>query len=195
MVIEMTNCRYHKKGVTVPEIVIVGALSCMIMTAAMVMMNRSNRQFKKGNDLISIQQLMDNIIERIRTDVRSLKRVKRSECDKNTFKFVVVKNGEDVTITYKYSKDEKTLYRSEGTETDGVKESNFHGSKQVVSLVFDPKYKNDNEKDENAFDSLDVSMQISSNEYSANKKDSSTLSIACQFYSTCVESLVRVSEL
>ena len=214
------------KGVTMMEIVIVATLSCIIMGVGMAMMNRSNIQFKKSNDLISIQRLMDNIIERIRSDVRSLKRVKDyDENKKNTIKFVVLRysdtnssgnttntgtgNDDDnnfALIEYTFNTEEKTLYRFEtigcdeygdgGQPTDNP--SNFHGARQVISMNFEPVYfseddniSNSSDSDEN-FKYLNVAMQISSNEYSGKKTDASTLSIACQFYSTCVESELRI---
>ena len=180
----------RKKGVTMMEIVIVAALSSIIMTVAFALMNRSNRQFKKGNDMISIQRLMDSIVERIRSDVRSLKRVK--EYAANSFSFVVIKDGEEVTINYKFSDEDKTLYRSEETKLEGVRESDFHGANQVVSLYFEPNFSDD---EKTVFNHLNVGLQIASNEYSSKEKDASTLSIACQFYSTCVESELKIYKL
>lgn len=194
-----------KKAVTLIELMIVAALSCFIMGVGMAMMNRSNIQFKKSNDMVSIQRLMDNIVERIRSDVRSLKRV--ISYDKSRIEFVIYKvpsnSDEDdnntayeETITYHFDSEEKTLYRKVGG-SDG--ESDFHGAKQILSLVFSPSFKNGLEDDNSEsatedelknkeFSHLDVAIQIAANEYSGKKKDTSTLSIACQFYSTCVES-------
>jgi hypothetical protein len=45
------------------------------------------------------------------------------------------------------------------------------------------------------FKNLEIAMQIAANEYSAKKLDGSTLSIACQFCSTCVESELKISKL
>ena len=214
-----------KRAVTVMELVIVAALSCVIMGVGMAMMRRSNTQFKKSNDLISIQRLMDNIIERIRSDVRSLKRVKLDESgDKNKISFVVLKysNEDDETndpdkdnyalITYEFNSEEKTLYRTEvlgcGEYGDDIAnnkdiKSDFHGARQVFSMNFEPVFFGDDEDSENKesssngddFKCLNVAMQIAANEYSGKDSDASTLSIACQFYSTCVESELRISKL
>ena len=134
---KMTNIKTSKKGVTVVEIVIAATLSCVILGVGMAMMRRSNTQFKKSNDLISIQRLMDNIIERIRTDVRSLKRVVPSdssyegekpsgpniitEINPNKVSFVIVKYTSDndninefdeehrfAKITYEYKPDDNS---------------------------------------------------------------------------------------
>ena len=201
----MVSCISGKKGVTVVEIIIVILISSIIMGIGMAMMSRNNVQFKKSNDLISIQRLMDNIVERIRSDVRSLKRVK--SYSKNGIKFVIVKDLNEAMVEYKYDPDEKTLYRSE----EGVSlDSDFHGSKQIMSMTFNTDFVDDEDIEEQEevdngtspaekreFKSLSIAMQIAANEYrtSSKKTDISTLSIACQFYSTCVESEFRISKL
>ena len=225
---KMTKIRTAKKGVTVIEVVIAATLSCIILGVGMAMMKRSNTQFKKSNDLISIQRLMDNILERIRSDVRSLKRVKIDDdsSNKNKISFVVIKYSSEndanddldslkndyALITYEFNPEEKTLYRTEvlgcgenGDDIDNNKDikSDFHGARQVYSMNFEPIFFGDDEDSENKesksngddFKCLNVAMQIASNEYSGKESDASTLSIACQFYSTCVESELRISKL
>jgi hypothetical protein len=235
---KMTKIKVTKRAVTVVELVIVATLSCVIMGVGMAMMSRSNTQFKKSNDLISIQRLMDNIIERIRSDVRSLKRVVPSDdsnsnngnidtIDNNKISFVVIKMSEDgdevddvdgmfnfSKITYEFNPDEKTLYRYETTDCDEYGNTNgkdsdtksdFHGARQVISMNFEPIFNSDfdefgdkidnPEKAGDDFKCLNVAMQIASNEYNSDDSNASTLSIACQFYSTCVESELRISKL
>lgn len=200
----MARTKKTNRAVTVPEIIIVVLISSIIMGVAMAMMSRNNIQFKKSNDLINIQRLMDNIVERIRSDVRSLKRVQKYEDNEITFD--IIKGGAGATITYKFSKEEKTFYRIETLKTDtGENEvtSDFHGAKQILSLVFEPRF-TDSEDDENdnnkgncegrEFECLNVAMQIASNEYGGRSSNTSTLSIACQFYSTCVESELNISK-
>ena len=117
-------------------------------------------------------------------------------------------------ITYKFEPEEKTLYRfevlgcdeygREGEPSDTP--SNFHGARQVFSMYFEPDFnsnydENGDKKDDNSekkgddFKCLNVAMQIAANEYSGKEENASTLSIACQFYSTCVESELRISNL
>ena len=107
----MVNNRFSKRAITLTEIVIVILITSVIMGVGMAMMRRSNIQFKKSNDLISIQRLMDNIVERIRSDVRSLKRVKKY--DKNSISFVVLKASDGTINT---DDDEK----SEDSESDWI---------------------------------------------------------------------------
>ena len=188
-----------KKAFTLTEIMVVVLISSVIMGIAMSMMRRNNIQFKKSNDLINIQRLMDNIVERIRSDVRSLKKVNR--CESNEIEFVVVKGGSEATITYEYNPDEDTFYRKE-TNQAGELNSDFHGSHQIISLTFKPEfvgvgddeYIEEDKLGSKEFKCLNVAMQIASQEY-GKKSDGSTLSIACQFYSTCVESEIRPCNL
>ncbi len=214
----MNNFKRNKKALTMTEVVIVILISSVIMGVGMAMMSRSNRQFKKSNDLVNVQRLMDNILERIRSDVRSLKRVRGYT--PHYFEFFVAKGATELRIVYKYDSEEKTFFRYEYTikkEDNSESEtgkSSFHGTNQIISMNFKPEFKdgnNDileqNEKAENnnlkekseaekrEFKCLNVAMQLSSNELSSKNSDSTTLSIACQFCSTCVESELMISKL
>lgn len=173
----------RKLGVTMVEIIIVVTISSAVLTMAMLLMNRTTRHFKKGTDMLNIQRLMDNIVERIRTDVRSLKRINKDECTESSFSFVAIKDGEEQTISYRYDAESQTLFRDEV----GV-ESNFHGARQVKSFVFSPELGNGDR-----FKFLNVAMQLASDEKGQGK--SSTLSIVCQFYSTCVETELLIGNL
>ena len=172
-----------RRGVTMMEIVIVVAISSMVLTMAMLLMNRTTRHFKKGTDMLNIQRLMDNIVERIRTDVRSLKRIIPAECNENSFSFYAIRDGDEKKIRYTYDKDKATLFRNEQG-----KESNFHGARQVKSFIFKPQI-----DEAGRFNFLNVVMQLISDEKGGGK--ASTLSIACQFYSTCVESELKIGNL
>ncbi len=173
----------RRSGVTMTEIVIVVAISSIVMTMAMLIMNRTTRHFKKGTDMLNIQRLMDNIVERIRTDVRSLKRLVPGECNDNSFAFFAIRDGEERKISYSYDKEKATLFRNEQG-----KESNFHGSRQVKSFMFKPQM-----AESGQFGVLNVVMQLISDEKGGGR--ASTLSIACQFYSTCVETELKISNL
>ncbi len=172
-----------RHGVTMIEIVIVVTISSMVLTMAMLLMNRTTRHFKKGTDMLNVQRLMDNIVERIRTDVRSLKRTVPAECNDNSFSFYAIRDGDEKKIRYTYDRDRGTLFRNE----EG-KESNFHGARQVKSFAFKPQ-----SDDAGHFKSLNVIMQLISDEKGGG--NASTLSIACQFYSTCVEPELKISNL
>lgn len=172
-----------KWGVTMVEIIVVVAISSAVLTMAMLIMNRTTRHFKKGTDMLNVQRLMDNIVERIRTDVRSLKKIVPEECDKYSFAFYAIRDGEEKKISYRYDPDAQTLFRNE----EGL-QSNFHGSKQVKSFIFKPEI-----NDAGHFGFLNVAMQLISDEKGGGT--ASTLSIACQFYSTCVESELKISNL
>lgn len=172
-----------KMGVTMVEIVIVAAISSLVLTMAMLIMNRTTRHFKKGTDMLNVQRLMDNIVERIRTDVRSLKRIVPEECNDTSFSFFAIRDGQEKKVRYNYDQDTQTLFRNE----EGL-QSNFHGSRQVKSFLFKPEM-----SATGRFDFLNVVMQLVSEEKGGG--NASTLSIACQFYSTCVESELKISNL
>lgn len=172
-----------KSGVSMVEIIIVVAVSSLVLTMAMLIMNRTTRHFKKGTDMLNVQRLMDSIVERIRTDVRSLKRIVPTECNESSFSFFAIRDGEEKKVRYNYDKETQTLFRNE----EGL-QSNFHGSRQVKSFIFKPEI-----DAAGRFGFLNVVMQLVSDEKGGGK--ASTLSIACQFYSTCVESELKISNL
>ncbi|EKD83961.1 MAG: hypothetical protein ACD_39C00336G0003 [uncultured bacterium] len=179
----MADRTHRRFGVTLVEIVIIAAISSMVLTMAMLVMNRTTRHFKKGTDMVNIQRLMDSIVERIRTDVRSLKRTIPEECSDTSFSFFAIRDGAEKKIRYTYDAGTQTLFRN-----DENRQSNFHGSKQVKSFLFKPE-----PDTAGNFKFLNVAMQLISDEKGDGK--ASTLSIACQFYSTCVESELRISNL
>lgn len=167
------------------EIVIVAAISSMVLTMAMLIMNRTTRHFKRGTDMLNNQRLMDNIVERIRTDVRSLKKTIPEECNESSFSFYAIRDGTDRKIRYVYDDNKKTLFRTEAS-----KESNFHGAKQVESFMFVPEFDS-----YDRFRFLNVVMQLKSDDKTSGQGAGTTLSIACQFYSTCVEAELNISKL
>lgn len=167
--------RRRRIGMSVVEIMIVAALSSLIMSAAIMLMSRTTRQFKKGTDMLNNQVLMDNIVERLRSDIRGLRKLKTNECDETKFSFFAFNKGREVEIAYEYDPETKTLFRVEG----GAQKSDFHGAKQVESLVFFPYPSKDD------FRHLNVAMQLISDE--KGEGSGSRLSIICQFHSTCLE--------
>ncbi|MEW6709849.1 MAG: prepilin-type N-terminal cleavage/methylation domain-containing protein [Candidatus Riflebacteria bacterium] len=175
----------NRKGVTLFEIVIVAAISSMVLTMAMMIMNRTTRHFKKGTDMLNNQRLMDNIVERIRTDVRSLKKPIPTECNENSFSFMAIRDGVEKKIRYQYDATRQTLFRNEAG-----KESNFHGAKQVKSFSFKPEFDGNGR-----FRVLNVVMQLISDDKGGNQDVASTLSIICQFYSTCVEAELDIAKI
>ncbi|OGK12034.1 MAG: hypothetical protein A2W80_14585 [Candidatus Riflebacteria bacterium GWC2_50_8] len=179
----MVDRKVRRYGVTLVEIVIIAAISSMVLTMAMLVMTRTTRHFKKGTDMVNIQRLMDSIVERIRTDVRSLKRIVPQECNDTSFSFFAIRDGEEKKIRYTYDADTQTLFRN-----DENRQSNFHGSRQVQSFLFKPELDSAGN-----FKFLNVAMQLISDE--KGEGAASTLSIACQFYSTCVEPELRISNL
>lgn len=175
----------QRTGVTLFEIIIVAAISGMVLTMAMLIMNRTTRHFKKGTDMLNNQRLMDNIVERIRTDVRSLKKTVPEECSENSFSFFAIRDGVEKKIRYQYDQTRQTLFRNEAG-----KESNFHGAKQVKSFVFKPEF----DESSGRFRVLDVVMQLISDDKGSGSGSGSTLSIICQFYSTCVEAELSIAK-
>lgn len=179
----------HSKGVTLFEIIVVAVISSMVMGMAMLIMNRTTRHFQRGTDMLNNQRLMDSIVENIRTDVRSLKKVIPNECNESSFSFIAIGDGDERKIRYRYDSVSKTLFRSDDSKT---RKSNFHGSKQVESLSFITNPTLDKLKKGEPFKYLNVIMRLKSD--TKKNRKASTLSIICQFNSTCVEQELDISK-
>jgi len=163
------------------EIVIVSAISSFVLLSASMIMSRTTRTFKKGTDLMNTQVLMENIVMRLRSDVRALLRVTKFEDGgtgggKTTFSFVarffqLGKNPWEETVTYIY--ENNTLYR----EVAG-KKHDFGGEKQVVACAFKPQ------PDTAGFKFLNLVLQLRSN--SPGEGPATTLSLVTQFHASCL---------
>ncbi|MBI3037817.1 prepilin-type N-terminal cleavage/methylation domain-containing protein [bacterium] len=158
-------------GMSVIEILVVLTLSSVILLGATTIMGRTTRTFKKGSDMLNTQVLLNSIVEQLRSDIRSLQEL--HECKPGSLKFTIVRGGAKLPVSYLFSN--QTLIR-----TEEGKEKDFHGAGQVESLVFSQRLSR-----ENTFQSLDVAMQLKSDEKGEGK--SSQLSIFCQFFSKCLE--------
>jgi hypothetical protein len=161
------------------EIVIVACLSSFILLAGALIMNRSTRSFKKGSDMMNSQMLMDSIVGRLRSDVRSLKRLIKSECSDMQFSFVTIQEGKETQVRYVFSRENKTLSRIEEKSAGPAGKTDFHGAGQVESFLFQPMPL----KKEFAY--LNVAMMVKSDE--KGEGGGSRLSIVCQFRPVCLE--------
>jgi hypothetical protein len=172
---DVPGSRSLRRGLSVVEIMVVAALASVILMGASVMMGRTTRQFKKGTDMMNTQVLMDNIVERLRSDIRSLKGLVLDRCDETTFTFLSISKDRELEISYRYDPQSKTLFRTE----DGAKQFDFHGARQIESFFFYP-YPSKEE-----FQYLNVAMQLTSDV--PGEGTGSRLSLISQFHSTCLE--------
>lgn len=173
------------KGVTLVEIMVVTVLSAAVLLSAMQIMNRTTFTFKKGSDMLNNQLLLEAILERIRSDVRVLRAVKK--CDKTSFSFQVPskkdpKKGSLKTITYSYDAQKMLLVREDPEEG---KKTDFHAEKKIVNLSFEwVKFEKADEVTQ-VPGSLCLVLQLQSDEPGEGK--SSFLPFVCQFPSKCQE--------
>ncbi len=161
-----------KRGMSVIETLIVATLASLVLLAGTLIMSRTTRSFKKGTDMLNTQVLMDTIVERLRSDVRSLKSL--TTVSDTSFSFIALDGSAEKQISYEYDAPSKTLTRT----ADG-KKSDFHGAKQVESFLFQPLPSGDD------FQYLNVAMQLKSD--AVGEGAGSQLSLVCQFHSKCLE--------
>ncbi len=181
-----------RRGLSVIEIMVVVALASLVLLGGSVLMSRTSRGYKKGTDMINTQVLLDSIVERLRTDIRSLVYIDQPK--PHRLEFIANLRGEPRKILYEYDEAKKTLTRTEtgvagavpsggGTPVNTDNKTDFRGAGQVMALVFDavvdpPMSKN--------FHHLDLAVQLMSDEKGTGP--GSRLSIMCHFYSKCLES-------
>lgn len=154
------------------ETLIVATLASLILLAGTLIMSRTTRSFKKGTDMLNTQVLMDTIVERLRSDVRSLKSL--SSMTDTSFSFIALDGSNETAVSYAYDAASKTLTRIKGTE-----KTDFHGAKQIESFLFQALPSNAD------FQYLNVAMQLKSD--MQGEGAGSRLSIVCQFHSKCLE--------
>lgn len=162
----------QRHGMSVIETLIVATLASLVLLAGTLIMSRTTRSFKKGTDMLNTQVLMDTIVERLRTDVRSLKTL--TSVTDTSFSFVALDGSTEKVISYEFDASSKTL-----TRTENGKKSDFHGAKQVESFLFQPL------PSSGEFQCLNVAMQLKSD--AIGEGSGSRLSIVCQFHSKCLE--------
>jgi hypothetical protein len=196
-------------GVTLIEIIIVAAISAGVMTMAFLLMRKSTSHFQKGTKYLDVQSIIENIVERLRTDVRSLKYVldvvpkgsgERPAKEKSELCFVGLKGGESIWVYYRYDDKKKTLFRQTGAYNSsgskrfqgGKNTSRFYGMGKIEKMTFDVEkddYKN--------FKYLNITLRIKSQPKGKRKErgdEKASLAVICQFYSTCVESGTSLSQ-
>jgi len=162
----------RRRGMSIIETLIVATLASLVLLAGTLIMSRTTRSFKKGTDMLNTQVLMDAIVERLRSDVRSLKFV--SSVTDTSFSFIALDGGTETVVSYEYAPESHTL-----TRTKGVEKTDFHGAKQVESFLFQALPSSAD------FQYLNIAMQLKSD--MKGEGAGSRLSIVCQFHSKCVE--------
>jgi len=172
----------NKKGVSLVELFVVVGISSMILALVFTLMNRTTLNFKKGSDMLNVQTLLDNIIERMRTDIRALKKL--TKCTPDECEFIVYKTDSTTlnghiksTINYKF--ENNTLHRAEKNSKESFT-TNFKAEGKVKFANF-----SENKDNNGNFESLSLIIRLISDENGPGKD--STLSIACAFYSACLD--------
>jgi hypothetical protein len=170
----------RRTGMTLMEIMIVAVLGAFILLGVHKIMSRTTATVKKGSEMLNTQLLMELIVERIRSDVRSLTQVKDgTEANKvlDTFTFDVLEKGEKRTVTYRYDAKEKTLFR----DFPGKDPNNFRAGGKVSNLSF--VWVKPANITETPF--LSLSIQIKSDEVGEGVP--AQLSFVCNIFPRCME--------
>ena len=186
-----------KTGFTLIETCISIAICSMIMTLIMVMMNRTTRHYKKGTELMNVQILMDSLTERLRNDIKGLRKL--TEISEHKISFKIASGSDEITITYaaengsKQTRKGENLYTIKRTQDIGSpSETKMHSDDQIKLLKFEAKDKSNNiltlsgnDSDMKKFSHISMSMQLVSD--INGEGGYSTMSFVCNFYSNCLD--------
>lgn len=118
-------------GVTLTEVLVVVVLSAVVLGAAVLMMGRTTASFRKGSEMIDVQQLLKAITDRMRSDIRGMTRL--VGCSDEKLVFTVNRDGVECEIQYEYDGGGKVLTRRE-SGSGGM--TDFHGRGMVTGVRF-----------------------------------------------------------
>ncbi len=120
------------RGVTLVEIVFVFFLGSMVLLFGSQLSSRTSLHVRKGTEMLNVQAFLDQVVERLRSDVRSLTRL--ITCNDHELTFVTTKKGRNEVLSYRYDKQAKSLVRR---AADGAEKA-FAGADQIETLLFKP---------------------------------------------------------
>lgn len=172
-----------KHGVTLTEIMVVTVISAFMLLAAQKVFSRTTSSVKRTSDMLTTQLLLDQIIEKFRSDVRSLVKIKedtKANEKLNKISFEANLKGEMTEVTYEFIADKKVLKRSTKD-----KENDFRAAGKIANVCFvwvTPQAGSKNSP------FLSAAFQIISDEPGEGK--GSQISFVSNFFPKCVEESV-----
>lgn len=167
-----------RAGLTLVEVVIVAVMTGLLLTAASMLTSRTTRVAHKSTELLNVQATLNQIVERLRLDIRHLWVVDRA--DAHEFRFQAMMRGRLVRISYTYDPERRRLLRTESAAGEPPQEYAFDATVAVTNLVFLPSFNRKNE-----FVCLNVGFQLLSDEISDGQK--TLLTFYCRFFSRCAQ--------
>lgn len=156
---------------TLVEIGIVVVLSAMVLLGATVLSNRTTVHFRKGSELLDTQVLLESIVERLRSDVRSLAAVR--ECSGQRFVMATVQDGIPAEVAWEYDAARLCLLRRDAS---GAADLHSTGKIDGVLFVAQPATGD--------FRYLKLYLQLHAQELGS--KTPSRLSLVGEFHSRCL---------
>jgi prepilin-type N-terminal cleavage/methylation domain-containing protein len=165
-------------GVTLVEVLVVLILAGVVIGGASLLMSRTGRTVQKGGEMLNMQLLLKSIVERLRSDIRTL--VEIETCSDGHLEFTAVQGGKPARIAYRYDDVAKTLTRTDSLKPGAA--TQFHGAKNVAGIHFRAMPSN-----------VDVQVvQVTLELLSEEKKGlpPTKLSLVCQFATLCRPALV-----
>ena len=162
-----------RSGVSLVEIVFVLVLGSMVLLFGSQLSSRTSLHVRKGAEMLNAQAFLDQVVERLRSDVRSLSHL--VACKDQEVTFLTSKKGKVESLTYTYDPQAKTLVR----KAAGGALHTFPGADQIETLLFKPV------PPTGPVHFIHLLVKIRSKEPGEGTKGT-RLSFACQFFPQCL---------
>ena len=126
--------RFHHRGLSVVEILVVASISSFILMIAMMVVSRSKTNFRMGTELLDTQLMMEKILSRLNSDFNAM--VKLVSIDKDTSLVMKVKRSSAIEeVSYTFDQKTKVLTRvcKKGSQ---VEMQNFGSAGMIDTILF-----------------------------------------------------------
>jgi hypothetical protein len=169
-------------GVTLFEIMVVVSLSSMVLLGASKIMTRTTRTFKKGSDILNTQLILDSIIERIRSDIRSMAELGACEPEKLVCKIPAKGAGATLKdVEYLFDRSSRTLTREDKGES---RKTNFQAVGKIKNLHFQWLKNEFSDPDKPDSGYLSLVIELESDERGEGRE--TTIPFICHFSPKCL---------
>lgn len=172
-----------RRGVSLTEVLIAAFLGVMLMGLVILLMSRTGTTFTKTNDMINAQVLLESIVERLRSDARSM--ISIVEKTETGIRFRTRRGGKESLISYRHDPVVRSIVREEVSAAGAPVSTKDFQSQGKVSLLHFQFGKMERPGVQEAVDHIDLVLHISINE--RPDAPATNLSIICQVFSTCIQ--------
>ena len=170
-------------GITLTEVMVASVLGALLFGVVSMVLSRTNLTFMKTTDMVNAQVLLESILERFRSDARSMSRLEMISED--AVKFRTTKGGKSLDVTWRFSPENRELSREEfGMTGKSERFQDFQSKGKIRRAQFQPG-KMEIPGTFEIHDHIDLILDIVFQE--KPEAPPTKLSIVSQMFSKCVQ--------